>query len=125
MIKPLAQYIADEASLIIGATLHVGHRPTSAAPNCSTLLLRSPGVLNGDPSGLTERIVEVITRGDTYQTALAAAEVIFDTLARKSGIAQGGYKFHVIESRAPAYLGADPSNRHEFITGFTVRYKET
>jgi len=127
MIKELSQYIEDNTSLVIGTDLFVGWRPSNAPVKCTTVLEAGGGKPDPYVVDFVEKLIQILTRGDSYFEARSEAYTVFNLLNGRRGITlptvdTAGIYVNVIEAiNVPQSIGQDENNRSEFSANFILR----
>jgi len=132
MIKEIAAFIASKTSFVIGDTLQVGHRTQDAPDRCNVVLESAGGGLYFDLPDRVDKMIQVISRANTYLRARDDAWEIFDALHGTAGWtlsavapAVQNYEAMTIEAVAdPQYIGQDEKRRFEFSTNYIFRNQD-
>lgn len=129
MIKEITAFIARKTSFIVGGTLQVGHRTEDSPDQCNVVLESAGGALHFDLPDRNDKMIQVISRAETYLTARDDAREIFTAIHGTAGWtltavppATQDYKAMTIEALAdPQYIGQDDIGRFEFSTNYIFR----
>jgi len=132
MIKEIAAFIASKTSFVIGDTLQVGHRTQDAPDRCNVVLESAGGGLYFDLPDRVDKMIQVISRANTYLRARDDAWEIFDALHGTAGWtlsavapAVQNYEAMTIEAIAPPqYIGEDENRRFEYSCNFIFRNQD-
>jgi len=133
VIKELVTYIATQASLTVGSTIEAGPFRQESGETCIAII-ESGGLDKRYTSGLTssenprwEQMIQIISRGPSYQQSRAAALAVYAVLQQRGKIqlpvlptglpgVQGNQYW--IESVAslprPQHTGQDPTGGYLF-----------
>jgi len=133
MIKEIAKFIESKTSFVIGTNLFVGHRTQNAPDQCQVVLESGGASLYFDLPDRADKMIQVISRAETYFTARADAWTIFNVLHGTAGWtlsavapAVQDYEAQTIEAVAdPQYIGQDEKLRYEFSTNYIWRVKNS
>ena len=136
MIKEIAVFIATESGFILGDTLQVAHRTDDSPDQCSVVLESVGAGIHPDLPDKLDKMIQVISRAETYMDALDDALVIFNALCGSVAgselplgireilaVAPATQDYEaVIEALAgPQYIGQDEKGRYEFSTNYIFR----
>ncbi len=138
MIKEISKFIADESGFVLGDTLQATHRTDDSPDRCSVVLESVGAGIYYDLPDKLDKMIQVISRAETYIDAGDDALVIFNALCGSvvagSGIPLGtreilavapatqDYLAMTIEALAdPQYTGQDEKGRYEFSTNYIFR----
>lgn len=138
MIKEISKFIADESGFVLGDTLQATHRTDDSPDRCSVVLESVGAGIYYDLPDKVDKMIQVISRANTYIDANNDAIVIFKALCGSavagSGIPLGSreisavapatqdYEAMTIEALAgPQYSGQDEKGRYEFSTNYIFR----
>ena len=132
MIKEIAKFIESKTSFVIGTDLFVGHRLQDSPDRCQTILESGGSALYFDLPDRADKMIQVISRAETYFTARGDAKTIFNVLHGTAGWtlsavapAVQDYEAQTIEAVAdPQYIGQDEKGRFEFSTNFIFKIKD-
>ena len=126
MLKAFGDYLEAEDSLGLtqGDNLFVGHRPSDAQNNCSTILERTGAKVHPYVDAQREVHYQLLTRDKTYFTAQDKAVGIFEYLVNLAQIPLQNWTIQTIEGIAPQWIGMDKHNRHEFSANLTLRVRK-
>lgn len=137
MIKEISKFIADESGFVLGDTLQATHRTDDSPDQCSVVLESVGAGIHPDLPDKLDKMIQVISRAETYITALDDALTIFNAL-RNSVVAGSGIPLGVREISAvapatqdylatiealagPQYIGQDEKGRYEFSVNYIFR----
>ena len=137
MIKEISKFIADESGFILGDTIQVAHRTDDSPDQCSVVLESVGAGIHSDLPDKLDKMIQVISRAETYMDAEGDAKIIFKALCGSvvagSGIPLGIREIlavapatqdyeAVIEALAgPQYIGQDEKGRYEFSVNYIFR----
>ena len=131
MIKELTQYIENGTSFVIDTDLFAGFRPADAPDRCVAVLEPTGGAVNSYFPDAGEKVIQVLTRADSYWDAREDACTVFDLLKSKAQVvlptilSSRIYKAEFIEAQHfPQSLQQDEEGRYEFSTNFIIRIRE-
>ena len=138
MIKEVTQFVATKAGLVIGTTLHAGHRPQDAPDACDVVLESAGGQVYFDLPERADPAIQILSRALTYMTARDRAWAIYDAIFRDyedTGSAgwkicpvapsTDTYEVMIIEPLAPPqWIGQDTKLRHEFSCNYIFKVKK-
>jgi len=131
MLKEFANYIADQASLVIGTSLYEGYWPTDST-DASSLVRETGGAEKPWSSTRDTRSFQVLSRGTTYFGARDQAHVIYDSLKVWGRIvldvvdAGGTFTIESMSALAPPqYVGQDDNGRFIFSFNYLIHMNET
>jgi len=130
MLKAIAHFIANNTSFTYGTTIQYGWRPQDAPDTCHTVLETGPSPPKFYTPTKIDKMIQVLSRSKSYNTARTGAVEIFDFLVGAAGwelpeiVAGKKYFAMVIEpSSAPQYIGMDDKKRHEFSTNYLFKLR--
>ncbi len=133
MLKELSTWICTKVSgLTIGVNVQIGFRAQDAPVRCHTFLESGGALPAFELVDRVDYMLQIATRGETYQQARADAYAIFDAINGTAGwqipaLISGGqdYEAQVIEAlAAPQYIGQDEKGAFEFSTNYLWRMKK-
>jgi hypothetical protein len=133
VLKELSTWIVTRvAGLTIGGNVQVGFRAQDAPVRCHTFLESGGALPAFELVDRVDYLLQVATRGETYQQARADAYEIFDAINGTAGwqipaLTSGSqaYEAQVIEAlAAPQWIGTDEKGAHEFSTNYQFRMKK-
>ncbi len=132
MLKELSTWICTKvAGLVIGGNVQVGFRAQDAPVRCHTFLESGGALPAFELVDRVDYMLQVATRGETYQQARVDAYEIFDAINGTAGwqipalVSDGqAYEAQVIEAlAAPQYIGQDEKGAFEFSCNVMFRMK--
>ena len=133
MLKELSTWLVGKVSgLTIGGNVQVGFRAQDAPVRCHTFLESGGAIPAFELPDRIDYLLQVATRGETYQQAREDAWAIFDAINgtagwRISALVSGGqaYEAQVIEAlAAPQYIGQDELGNFEQSCNYIFRMKK-
>ena len=98
MIKEIATFIANKASLTIGDNLFAGHRPQGTIDACDVVLESAGGSVFPELPERADIVFQVLSRAKTYFTARARAWAIYDAIYRNWTYGSAGWTLPLILS---------------------------
>jgi len=138
MIKELSTWIVSRVNglgtvpaLVLGGNVQVGFRAVDAPVRCHAFL-ESGGPVYFDLPDRVDYMLQIATRGATYQQAREDAWVMFKALHGTAGwnipaLSSGGqaYTAQTIEAMAaPQWIGQNEKFNHEFSCNYLIRMKK-
>jgi hypothetical protein len=132
VLKELTVFICSKVTgLTIGGNVQVGFRAQDAPVRCHTFLESGGALPAFELVDRVDYMLQVATRGETYQQARADAYAIFDAINGTAGwqipaLVSGGqdYEAQVIEAlAAPQFIGQDEKGAHEMSCNYMFRMK--
>lgn len=132
MIKEISAFIASKTSFVVGTTLQVAHRTQDSPDRCNVVLETAGGTVYFDLPDRVDKMIQVISRAETYMDASDDAQEIFKALHDGKGgwtlaavpPATQDYEAMTITPLAdPQYIGQDEKRRFEFSTNYIFRIK--
>jgi len=103
-IKGLADYIATNASLVVGTTLYIGRIPVEK--QTGTVIYEHAGALN--ESGMKRKIIEIRHISPDYITGDTFINVLFSLFSYKGcTFSDGSVIFNAVPVATPQFIGYD------------------
>jgi hypothetical protein len=104
-IKPLADYIEANSSLVTGTTLYIGRIPPEVQE--ASVIFEHSGGLN--ESGLKRKIIEIRTISKDYETGDTLINSLFSLFAYHNGctFSDGSVIFNSVPLATPQFIGYD------------------
>lgn len=132
MIKEFTKYIANAGlGFTIDTNLFAGFRPAEAPARCVAVLEPTGGAVDSYLPDTGEKVVEVLSRAESYWAARDDIYKVFDFLKSKAQvtlpvvIVGTTYVAQFIEAiNFPQSLQQDEEGRWEFSANFTVRIRK-
>jgi hypothetical protein len=133
MLKEISTWLIGKVpGLITGENVQVGFRALDAPIRCHTILESGGMIPAFELPDCVDYLLQIATRGETYQQAREDAYAIFDAINGTAGwqipaLVSGGqdYEAQVIEAlAAPQYIGQDEKGAYEMSTNFLFRMKK-
>lgn len=129
MIKEFTKYIKNGVSgMTIDTNLFAGFRPADCQDRCIAVLENTGGAVNSYFPDTGEKIIQVLTRAQSFWDARDDAYKVFNFLKSKSQvelpvvISPAAYTAMFIEAvNFPQSLQQDEKGRWEFSTNYVVR----
>ena len=137
MIKEIGTFIAARAGFAVGTTMQIGHRTPTSPDRCGVALESAGGGLHFDLPDRVDKMIQVISRAETYQDARDDAWAIYKALfpdLTDEGLPLGSikilaiapatqdYEIMTIEPLAdPQWIGQDDKDRYEFSVNYLFR----
>ena len=133
MIKEITAFIASKTSFAVGSTIIAGHRTQDDADRCNVVIESAGGEVYFDLPDRVDKLIQIISRAETYMDALADAEEIYFAIHGTAGWtmtavapAVQDYEAQTIEGLAPPqYIGQDDKKRFRFSTNYIFRIKNS
>ena len=130
MLKSICTFIQTHTSFLIGTTLQAGWRPLTAPDRCNLVAESGGGSTIFDLPDRTDKMIQVLSRANTYFDARDDAQEIYDALHGAAGwelpevVVGKKYQAMIIEAVSiPQYLGIDEKGRHEFSTNYVWKIR--
>lgn len=131
MLKAIAHFIANNTSFTYGTTIQYGWRPSDAPDTCHLVSGIGPSPGNFYVPEKTDKMIQVLSRSKSFNTALTGAEEIYKFLKGAAGWnltnPDTGKKFFAMiidPVSAPQYIALDEKKRHQFSTNYLFRMRE-
>ena len=80
MIKEIATFIATESGFVLGDTIQMAHRTDESPDRCSVVLESGGGSIEYDLPDRVNKMIQVISRAETYMDARDDAWTIYKAL---------------------------------------------
>lgn len=130
MLKAICQFIEDKTSFVKGTTLQVAWRPLTAPDRCTLIAGSGGGGTIFDLPDRADKMIQALSRANTYFDAEDDAQEIYDVLHGAAGwrlpevVAGKKFQAMVIEAvSVPQYIGQDEKGRHEISTNYIFRIR--
>ena len=121
-IADLADYIADNSSLVIDTDLFIGADQPDTPVKCVFVMEFAGGDENW--SGQITRPVQVLSKDLTYLTAESLANTVYDLLSNKAGFLTLSDVFFCEVLNRPFPVGRDQRGSYIFSSSFLFRMKQ-
>lgn len=120
----LCNFIESKTSFVVGKNLFAGHRLPTAPNRCQVVLESGGGRTYFDLPDRVDKLIQIISRAETYFEARQDAWEIFEAIHGTAGWNMPWpSEYQTIEALAdPQYIGQDEKGRYEFSTNYIFKY---
>lgn len=128
--REISTFIANETALVLDTTLQHGFFTEKSPEDSTAIVYGSPGEFFFDVPDRLDVIVDSVSRSQSYETARAQCEEVFNALIRRIDKALPviviGNELKIQTSEAtvtPVWTGLDANKRHMWEASYILRLK--